>query len=57
MDLAEKHLSTEQIDFTAARIHMQLEVEERDRGGEPGKWYRQCEAELAEDKRAHGQVQ
>jgi hypothetical protein len=57
VEITAEHLSTEQIDHTAWRIPLQLNVQAMDRGDESGAWLDQWEAELMEDKRAHRQVQ
>jgi hypothetical protein len=58
VEIAEEHMTTEEIDFVCLKIPMALNAQARHRGEEPrGKWMHQWWAELAEDKRAHGQVQ
>jgi hypothetical protein len=57
VEIAAEHLSVEQIDQTAWRIPLQLNVEAMNRGDERGAWIRKWEAELMADKPAHAQVQ
>src|SRR5215471_7776294 len=57
VEIAAEHLSTEQIDQTAWRIPLQLNVQAMVRGDQRGAWLEQWEAELMEDKQAHRQVQ
>lgn len=57
VEIAAEHLSTEQIDQTAWRIPLQLNVLALNRGDKSGDWLGKWEAELMEDKRSHRQVQ
>jgi hypothetical protein len=57
VEIAAEHLSVEQIDQTAWRIPLQLNVQAMRRGDERGAWLQKWEAELLEDKHAHAQVQ
>jgi hypothetical protein len=57
VEIATEHLSVEQIDQTAWRIPVQLNVLAMNRGDERGAWLEKWEAELREDQRAHRQVQ
>jgi hypothetical protein len=57
VEIAAEHLSVEQIDYTAWRIPLQLNVQAMDRGDESFAWLHQWEADLLEDQRSHAQVQ
>src|SRR5215471_19568446 len=50
VEIAAEHLSVEQIDQTAWRIPVQLNVQARLRGDYGGAWLRKWKAELLEDK-------